>query len=308
MQHYIQWQPRKTRKLPDQIAESITHWQHRFELGSGILLCDDPKTALKLVEKQWRKLTMQVQKTRQQQLAAADILQTTRKISRMQRVRFSSKSPEFDPGAQFYVLSYSELTALPKNCFTLYVLSELLRTDIFEQLAPNGLVVTYHKPIKNLAGFGNKSILEESVQTEEANLVKWLKAKAIDLSILSESVEKTNEALDTLLSSPSLQAEFQLKTKLFFHAVQLAQPLQLSAEQQRQLTALEQLEHHVKILSTSWISDSLSSEAEDAFLLRDVVFGKLARLGIADTIQMQYQAGRSYLARALELQAGYVRI
>lgn len=307
--HYIQWQKNKHRTLDEQIAEVMKHWESRYELGTALILCDKPAAALKLVQKQWRKLTIQAQKTRESNVTAEEILDTTRIISRMQRIKFSSKSPADTPDAALYIASPAELAAFPSRCFTLYSLTTLPDIASLALLPPEALVVAYQEPCE-LKGFYNKSVVEERVQTEEAALLKWLEQHHIDLKTLSGDMEKTNEALDTLLSSNSLQSEFLHKTQLFLHILQLACPLRLSETQQKHLNSLKRLEKHVRILSPSFLSDHiLDSSSDDSFLLRELSTKNILTLeALKSFISSQHRLGRTHLASALEQKAGFVRV
>jgi hypothetical protein len=307
--HYIQWQNGKNKTLEAKASEVMKHWQTRYELGSALLLCEDPETTLKLLEKQWRKLSRQLQSNRETKVGADDILTVTRTISRMQRVKFSTEDPEVNPDAKFYVVTPKELSILPAHCYTLYNFSKLPEVSLLKLLPADSLVVSYSEET-TLAGIYEKSVLEERILTEESKLISWLEKQHIVLDDLKENIEKANEALDTLLSSNNLQSEFLHRTGGFLNLVQLAQPVLLSPAQELRLTALSQLEHHVRVLSPAFLSDHIvDSQSDDSFLLRDPETGKVLTLEtLRNFITAQYQAGRNHLATALEQKAGYIRL
>lgn len=306
---YIEWRLSKNKSLEAQVAEVIKHWETRYELGSAILLCKNPEAALKLAEKQWRKLTRQAQKHREAKAAAEDILQITRTISRMQRVRFSAKNPSDDPDAKFYVVSNSSLHSLPSHCYTLYAADSLPDVSLLKVLPADALIVAYGSKAE-LAGIHSKSVLEERLLTEEAEITKWLQKSAIDLNDLPRDINKANEALDTLLGSNSLQAEFLHRAKAYLHLVQLAQPVSLTTAQKERLKSLQQLEHHVRVLSPAFLSDHIvDSQSDDSFLLRELSAKKILTLeSLKQFISQQYDLGRIHLAAALEQKAGFVRL
>ncbi len=307
--HYIQWQNGKNKTLEAKTSEVMKHWQTRYELGSALLLCEQPEATLKLIEKQWNKLSRQLQSSRQTKIGADDILAVTRTISRMQRVKFSAEDPELNPDAKFYVITANDLSTLPAHCYTLYNFSKLPEVSLLKLLPADALVVSYSEKVA-LTGIYEKSVLEERILTEESKLTSWLEKQHIVLDDLKDSIEKANEALDTLLSSNNLQSEFLHKTSGFLNLVQLAQPVVLSPTQHLRLAALSQLEHHVRVLSPAFLSDHIvDSQNDDSFLLRDPATGKVLTLdALRNFITAQYHAGRTNLAKALEQKTGYIRL
>lgn len=291
------------------ISEIMRHWQARYELGTAVLLAKDSSLALKQVQKQWKKLTQQLQQQREEKVSAEDILQITRTISRMQRVKFTTEDPLQNPNATFYILTDKQPNALPAHCFTLYDLQTQPEESLLSALAPEALVVSYGKKI-DLKNFYEKEVLEEQVQTVESGLVSWLKSYKIDIDLLVDDLEKANEALDTLLSSSKLQNEFLTHTKEFLHTIQLASPLKLSATQQYRLKSIEQLEKHVRVLSPAFLSDHvIDSASDDSFLLRELSSQHILSIeALKKFITKQYTLGRNHLAAALEQRAGFIKL
>ena len=308
-EHYVQWQHNVSNSFDEKIVEIMKHWQSRYELGATVLLTDSPSLTLKAVSKQWRKLTRQAQKVRETKQTAEDILGITRTISRMQRVKFTSKSPEQNSSATFYVLKPDDVTTLPSPCFTLYSVGETISPHLLEKLTPDALVVLYQSRQPELAHLKNKSVLEDRVTSEESELTSWLHHHKINLEELGSNMEAANEALDTLLGSTNLQTEFLHKTKLFFHTLQLAQPLKLSSDQLERLHTLERLEKHLRLLVPSFLTDHIADTSSDSFLLRDFSSGNVMTLqNLRAYISKQYELNNKNLALALEHKAGFIRI
>lgn len=307
--HYIEVHKNHGGSLDQQIAKVMMHWQTRFELGAALLLCPEPHTAIKSVRKHWRRLTLQYQKDRENQVSAAEILLTTRRISRMQRVKFTAQNPDgTSSGPTLHVLSPDQLKQIPSPCFTVYVIGQITNTEIFEQLSADALIVSTQNDVKKLPLTADKSELEEKVFQEENALLSWLKEQDIDLASLVSNMELTNEALDTLLSSSILQNEFLIRSKTFFFQLKLAQPLKLSDVQEEQISTLEQLEHHVKVLSPSYISDSIfDNQSEESFLLQDILNKENAH-DIAMLIEMHREKGHQYIVAALQEKFGFKQL
>lgn len=305
---YVQWQNKSGKSETAVISEIMKHWQARYELGTAVLIVDDATQAIKTVQKQWKKLTQQLQDEREEKVSAEDILQITRTISRMQRVKFTAENPLQNPNATFYVLGSKNIESLPAHCLTFYSLDELPE-ELLASLAPEALVVSYHEKIE-LANFYEKEVLEERVQTVESALVSWLKSHKIDIDSVADNLEKANEALDTLLGSNKLQNEFLAQTKEFLHTIQLASPLKLSVIQKERLGSIEQLEKHVRVLSPAFLSDHVvDSSSDESFLLRELSSQHILSLeALKEFIAKQYEMGRTHLASALEQKAGFIKL
>ena len=187
--HYIQWQTSANKTLEAKVAEVMKHWQTRHELGSAVIVSENPKTTLKLAEKQWRKLSRQLQSNRETKVGAHEILAVTRTISRMQRVKFSAESPEANPDAKFYSLKPEQLSTLPIHCYTLYSLATLPELSLLKLLPADALIVSYGKE-SSVAGVHKKSVLEERILTEEAQLLTWLTKHHIELDELEDIIRQ----------------------------------------------------------------------------------------------------------------------
>lgn len=306
---YVQWHGESNKSRANLISEIMKHWQSRYELGSAVLVISDPESAVKQVQKQWKKLTQALQIQREEKVRAEDILQITRTISRMQRVKFTQENPLQNPNANFYVVSKQELKSLPAHCYTLYSLETISDEAVLNALPAESLLVMYTKKIK-LKNFYEKAVLEEQVQTTESQLISWLHSNNITIDSLSDNLENANEALDTLLSSTRLQNEFLAQTKQYLRTIQLASPLKLSAAQQSRLHSIEQLEKHVRVLSPAFLSDHIiDSASDDSFLLRELSSHHVLSLdALKEFIAKQYTLGRNHLAAALEQKAGFIKL
>ena len=119
-----------------------------------------------------------------------------------------------------------------------------------------------------------------------------------------------NEALDNLLTGARLQEEFLLKTKLLTHTLRLAQPIKLSTVQERRIKTLQTLEHHVKILTPSYLSDHIiDSSAEDSYLLHDIAeSNNLVFSDIDQLVRDLRRLGHEKLAQRVEARAGFIRL
>src|SRR5690606_35833904 len=106
-----------------------------------------------------------------------------------------------------YVLSAEHVTSLPSHCYTLYSVGDIANGDILNALAPEALVVLFSSK-QSLPQLQRKSVLEEHFMTEQAALERWLEKHDIILANLMSNIEKSNQALDTLLGSSNVQAEF----------------------------------------------------------------------------------------------------
>jgi hypothetical protein len=227
----------------------------------------------------------------------------------MQRVKFTNASPEAAPLANFYILKADELSTLPTNCFTLYATTDV-KSEALSKISPDGLAVLYQAK-HELAGFEPKQMLFKKFQTAQTELTTWLGTHGIVLSEL-EDLEKSNEALDTLLSSTRLQTEFLQRTLMLNHLYALNQPLTLPDVESSIFETVQFLELQVKSLSPSFLSDHIvDSSSEDSFLLRDAKRYSNATWDIGalkEFVSLQYKLGRDSLAQAIELKAGIVRI
>jgi hypothetical protein len=298
-------------KAPKEQAVSIIkHWQNRYELGTAVILCKDPEAVLKTIKKQWNKQARQLQSTRETTHHANEILEITKTISRMQRIKFSTELPERNPEANFYVLDAKNVTSLPAKCYTLYAPEGLPEKELLNKLAPEALVVAYG-PVKDVpANLYAKLSVEQEAKNSEKDLVDWLKTHKIDITRLDEDMENCNDALDTILSSSRLCSEFIHKTQTLSHTINLAQPFKLSSSQLQNLKSIERLEQYVKLLSPVHNSKQVATDhSEDSFLLRDLTTIKLLTLeSLKQFVVEQYRVGRNNLAKALEQETGYINI
>lgn len=307
--HYIQWQSAAGRTSEQKISDVIKHFASRYELGTAVIITENSEAAHRTALKMWRKLTRQAQNSRENKFQANEILQLTRTISRMQRVKFSIEQPEHSPDSNLYILQESKLDSIPNDCYTVYCLDQFIDSKNLTSLPADSLVVSFTQPLE-LHDLVPKKELENKTLTVEKELINWLKTKSIEITNLKHNMEKANEALDTLLSSSNTQSEFLIKTQQYLHLVQLAQPLKLSDSRQSILESLKNLEQHVRVLSPAFLTDHIKdSSTDDSFLLRDPSTGQALKLeSLKQYISAQYLAGRSHLAKALEQNAGFIRL
>lgn len=295
--------------LETKVATTAKYLQTRYELGSCVIATAQPELTYKLLVKQWQKLTRQMQQHRSTKQAAEDILSTTRTISRMQRVTFTTQQPDAAPNFTCYIVDSSALEVLPLHCFTVFALDQMISEEALTALPEDTLIVSFEETPANLDLLEKKS-LEKRLTAQHGEITAWLGSHHIDLDQISTDIEKSNEALDTLLSSSALQTEFALKTKQYMQTYNLAQPYTLAANQEIQLQALKQLERQVRILSPAFLSDHITdSQSDEAFLLKDIASGALLTIEVITSyITEQYTVGRKNLAKALERKFGFTNI
>lgn len=303
---YIDWRTKNGNSLEAITADAMRHYQHRYELGVGVLLVSDPKSAIKQIEKQWRKLTRQHQQKRQTKANAEDILTTTRTISRMQRVTFTTESPATNPDASFYVLPETA-EVLPVRCSTIYTAHAITDNQI-AILPSETLVVAYGKK-KAIPELLPKSELESIWRDSQTALLQWLSAHHIRLNDIQNDMEHANAALDNILSSSRIQNEFLHLTAQYTSAVSHAKPYTEQPADAAIYHAITHLEKQVKALTTGFLSDHIiDSASDDSFLLRDNAGKPLyAFESLTAFIKMQYQKGHVHLAKALEHASGVVQ-
>lgn len=236
--------------------------------------------------------------------SAEELLNATRSISRMQRVKFTNKSPSEEPDATFYILK-PDTTELPTHCYTLYSFAEETREELVGLLPEDATVMPFKKFESEL--LKAKSTLSDRVDIDEKELDTWLRAHEIIIEELENDMAKTNEALDTLLSSNRLQDEFLHKTGVYLKTIELAQPYILGAEQAQRLAVIKSLEKHVRVLNPSYLSDHIvDSSSDDAYLLRDSSGRPIFSLqDIREYYAAQYTQDYVHLASAIERQLGY---
>lgn len=305
--HYIEYF--KSKSNPQQLVRDYTsHFAARYQLGSALFISQHPKADYKLATQQWKKLTRQLQDQRRNLVAAEQLLQTTRTISRMQRVVFTTDSPATQPDAQCYFITPDQIDSLPINCYTIYLVSDTVEAALYDRLPAESLVVSA-KALKNPI-LKDKQLLVKELRSQTDKLVTWLYEQSIPLADLASDMQLSNEALDKLLSSNKLRSEFCLRAEIILHTHLLASPTRLEDSFERLIASLQTLDSHVRALSPVFLTDHLlDNQSDDAFLLRDIAFKGGFRFDtITDFITQQYKLGHKHLAAALEQKAGFLRI
>lgn len=256
------------RTTPQYPATSIgsdlaRHMEVRQYLGSAIIVCHDPISTISVVRKAWLNLARNLQKQRASTLNAEEILRLTHAIIHMQNMEFVPKPPQETTEANVYFVKPSQLKFLPQSCYTVYLLHPVKAKELafaLGGLANSGLVVNYDIGISmSKLGLMPKSKLETQVMNEWSNVVSMLHRLKIDpkqlLNSHPTSLAANDHALDLLLGVPQ---EFLHVTSSFQHTLHLAQPLStISAEYQRQFSAVARLAHRIQTLTPTTFSNYL---------------------------------------------------
>lgn len=123
------------------------HMYTRQSLGPMIVLAEEPAGMLSGVKKQWLTLGRQVQRERAATLKSRRIQELTREVGHMQRLRFTTKSPNDTPVADgVYFFTVEQALVLQPSCQTLYitgVINENTQATIVRGMPKHALVVVY---------------------------------------------------------------------------------------------------------------------------------------------------------------------
>ncbi len=293
-------------------ADIMRHVHSRQHLGKTIVVCENPVVMLSAARKQWLKLSRTIQKQRASTLNADKILKYTHAIARMQHMHFTMKPPLDRPEADIYFLTPDALTAMPGNCFSLYILDALEPesvTSIVKRLPQDGLIIDYvHKIDWPKLGLEPKNSLEKHVRDQWHAVIEFLELYDIDIKQLRKgpesNIEAMDDALDTLLSVS--QAFIEIANG-FQRSLELARPLKIAVETRLQYDVVILLAHRVQALSTSTYSQRFleSYNEDDTFFFYDRVREHM--LGSGETLQQavaRHQThGRIRLAQALTASA-----
>jgi hypothetical protein len=285
-----------TRQNTSLAADLATYLQARQHLGKTLMICDKPINTLAVVRKQWLKLARNLQKERASTLNTEKILRLTSTITHMHHMAFTAKSPEEQSSADVFFLEPQTQYTLPLNTYSVFVTTPLQpheADELMQQLPHNALVVDYAHTID---GSLLRPKSELKLQAEEAwqQLATLLHECDIDTEKLLSIPPPANildDALDVLLS---VSRRFLHAAEAFQHAVELAQPVRLSVQEQRRFDVLSLLAHRVQSLTPH----PPSIFSDDTFFLRDAPI-ESALAALTKLIAKHQQEGRLRLARAL---------
>ena len=311
---YIELRKSTPRGKDTATADAMRHLRTRQHLGKAVVICEQPVIYLSAARKQWLKLTRMVQRQRAATLNADKILKYTYTITHMQRMIFTPKLPLEQPDADVYFLSPANLTVLPVQSLTVYVLCALpveTARAIADQLPADALVVDYGRgvPWRQQVGLQPKRLLEAQVGSQWRQVRHFLHAHHIDIGTLVaddiRDVEAMDDALDTLLG---VSHHFLQVANEFQRALELARPLKLSKELRVHYDSLALLAHRVQALSPGAFSQRFLQVygEDDTFYMYDASRGRFMAAGesVAEAYHRHMRAGRANLARALQAKLG----
>ncbi|HEY6736186.1 MAG TPA: hypothetical protein VI322_00565 [Candidatus Saccharimonadia bacterium] len=290
------------------MADVMRHFHARQNLGPALVV-SSAADCVAQAERQWRRLSRELQKRRGFATNPVEILKYTYTIATMQHVRLSSELPEYQPGAGLYVLRPDQLADTALTAMTVYVTSPAAATAMAAQLgrlAPDGLLVDYtarpgFHPMED-TGLLPRAQLEVAANLAWSSLAAYLSIQGVDVATLTNhgSSEQIDDAVDRLLG---VQASFLEQAGQFQHALDLARPLITTPKQVRdRYETTIRLAHRVQTFATTGFSARfLHTYTNDDFLLRDRPAAAVSA-GVAEQVRRHLAAGRYNLARALMAQ------
>lgn len=301
------------RKLPnsnttDRLAADLArHLYTRQYLGKTIVVCEGPLGVVSSARKQWLKLARTLQRQRSSTLNADKILKYTHGIAHMQRLRFSSKPPLEQPGADVFFMTSDNLENIPAQCLTLYLISQVSTeqlTLVCEQLPADALVVDYTSTDFGTLKLEPRRKLEARVDESWKQVKKFLQQYQINIAQLNKndlgSVEAMDDALDTLLG---ISHRFLAVAGEFQRTLELARPMHINKALRETYDSFILLAHRVQTLSRGVFGRQFLQiyNEDDTFFLYDQSQELL--LGFGESLEESHarhlRAGRKHLASAL---------
>lgn len=290
------------------MRDIATHLEARQHAEKSIVLCANPQAMLSGVRKHWFKLARAMQKQRSSTLNADKILRFTHAISHMQFVDFTMKPPSAAPAAQVYFMQPNNLTEIPMNCFTVYLVAPIDTNTItrLTQELPNQALLVDHVGTPSLADFGllPKDQLEQETLHAWNDVTEFLKQYDINIGNLANQDQTTiEEALDRVLGA--YNAFLQVAGRLQ-RSIDLAQPITFNHLLKRQFELCSMLAYRVHSLTHSPATPSPFEFAADyGFFLHDPSAEAMHMSGFfAPEVRRHQLAGRFNLAKALQRSGG----
>ena len=307
---FIELRKSAARGTDSVVADAMRHLHCRQHLGRAVIVCDDPLAVLSAARKQWLKLSRSLQKRRAATLNADKILKYTHTITRMQHMRFSPKSPLEQPDADVYFLQPDNLTVIPVQCWSVYLLSSLdneTALQVLYQLPNEALIVDYlQSPQWEKLGLHAKKTLETRVTAQWRQVDQFLQDHHVHISKLIvdgvHDIEAMDDALDILLSGYS-QKFLQVASE-FQRSLELARPLRLTQKVRTEYDSLVLLAHRVQALTPGAFAHHFLEvyDENDTFFLYDPARTRKHLVGtetLAQAFTRHTQAGRHTLAHSL---------
>lgn len=285
-------------------ADIAQHLQTRQHLGKTIIICDKPVALMSAARKQWLKLARNLQRERSSTVNAEKILRLTHTITHMHRMRFTAKTPEQQPTAHAFFIRPDEVTLLPVNLYSVYITLPLTTATlnlIRTQLPTDAVCIDYTGQL-DTTGLKPKVQLAAKINIAWKSIEQFLTDHHVAIEpLVAKSpghYEAMDDALDVLLG---VSRDFLQVASNFQHALELAQPLQLTADEQRKYDTLILLAHRVQLLNPHSFASHFTRDLTDesTFFLHDVAEDVSIAEALAQAIMHHKHAGRARLARAL---------
>lgn len=307
---YFELRKQSARGTDSIAADIMRHFHARQHLGKAVIVCDQPVGVLAAARRQWLKMGRSIQKQRASTLNADKILKYTHTITHMQHIHFSSKTPLEEPEADVYFLTEQQCEIMPVHCYSIYTTTAIGRntaTAMIGQLPADALIIDYlHAMSWAQLGLQSKVVLEEQVSSEWSQVKQFLTSRNIIISELMQDnmqdVDAMDDALDTLLD---VSHQFLRVANEFHHALELARPLRVNRAARQEHDSLMLLAYRVQALSPGAFTQHFleTYNEDDTFFLYDRHKRRFVSDGtsLADTVARHTAAGRTHLARAMQL-------
>lgn len=127
-------------------ADMARTLQKRRAKGNAIILCTYPNETHRALERQWARLTRQLQAKRADSNGATVVARLGREISAMQAYTFTTEFPYKDPQNNAFILGMTDTAEIFPTCQTLLIAGELDDATyhyILERIAPYSLARRY---------------------------------------------------------------------------------------------------------------------------------------------------------------------
>jgi hypothetical protein len=293
------------------IADAMRHLNTRQHLGKALVVCEQPTVTLSVARKQWLKISRSLQKRRSSTLNPDKILKYTHAITRMQRMYFTIKTPLERPKGEVFFLAPDNLSALPDNCWSIYLISQIdpeTAHNMISRLPEGALIIDYNmSPYWIDLDMKPKKILETKVGDEWDRCRRYLQGLGVDIrKLIVDGItdpEAMDDALDTVLGGHG--HEFLQLANDFQRAMELARPLRLKKQVRDAYDSLILLAHRVQALRPTAYSQHFLEmyDEDDTFFLYDAANTRKHLIG-TETLEEAYNrhtaAGRHNLARSLK--------
>ena len=275
MQRYLE--TRTTDQTNTTAADVARHLRARQHLGTAVVICDKPVTAMSVTKKYWLKLARNLQKERASTLNVERILQLTHDITRMHHTEFAAKPYEESPHADVFFVTPDRVGELPPRCYSLYILEDVDQATIarcIEQLPNRSLVIDYtHSPAVQHAPLLPKHHLERQIPELWRGVESFLEAHDVHLDVMAQRPADTraiDHAIDDLLDVGS---QFLRIANDFLELLRLVQPTNTPMAQQRRFDLLMALSRRIHALTPGTLSQQFINSLNDddsPMMLRDV--------------------------------------